>query len=149
MVVLVMTRLLILVAVLGSAVSGCTGSSSHPQTTTTSSAQAKTLSGSGDHEITMAVGESLKVTLAGNHSLACWWAANAQIGDPTVIQQTNHEYVASNTTGGPGTEDWTFKALNAGTTTITNTETTANNSYLQANPDTQPCDTFMAKVTVQ
>jgi inhibitor of cysteine peptidase len=145
-VVLVKTKLLVTLAILVSlAIPGCTGSTSHSQTSTTQTNRAptKTISASGDHEITLAVGDTLKVTLSANHSTPMWWAADAQIGDPTIVQQSSHEYVAGNTTGGPGTEVWTFKALKAGVTTITNKETDVTN---RGSP---PQDTLTVKVTVQ
>lgn len=140
------TKLLVALAILVAlGVPGCTGGTSQSQTSITqpSTGQTETVSTAGDHDITMAVGNTLKVTLSANHSTPLWWAADAQIGDPTILQQTSHQYVASNTTGGPGTEVWTFKALKAGTTTITNQETNV------ANNGTPPQNTLTVKITVQ
>lgn len=91
----------------------------------------------------MSVGDVLRVILGANHSTPFWWSADSRIGDSTVIEQTNHEYVAGATTGGPGNEVWTFKALTVGTTTIAIDETN------KTSPGTAPLRTFTAKVTVQ
>lgn len=125
------------------AVPGCTGSTSHPQASSpqTTSQQTKTLNDSGD--VTMAAGDTLKVTLSANHSTPFWWAPDAQIADPTIVQQTGHEYLAGMGTGGPGTESWTFKALKPGATTITNKETNVTSA------GTPPSNTFIANVTVR
>lgn len=143
------TRVFAMVAIIVSmAVPGCT-SNPGPQQSTQPSTTQKTVDvsdASGDNitrDVTIAVDDTLKVTLVANHSTPFWWAPDAKIGDPGVIQQTSHEYVASNTTGGPGTEVWTFKALKAGTTTITNDETNV------ANRSAGVSRTFKANVTVQ
>jgi inhibitor of cysteine peptidase len=91
----------------------------------------------------MSVGDTLRLTLVANHSIPFWWAADTQIADSTVLQQTGHQYTASATTGGPGSEFWTFKALKAGTTTINNQEASV------LTTDESPRNTFTAKVTVK
>ena len=99
-------------------------------------------------DITLAVGDTLKVILGSNHTTPFKWTADARIGDPTVVQQTSHEYVepssaGGNTIGAPGTEVWTFNALKTGTTTITTDYT-----YIADSGGPPDC-TFTAKVTVQ
>lgn len=70
--------------------------------------------------ITLPVGDTLKVILASNGSTGFSWTAEAQIGDPAVVQQTSHESVEPTTglLGAWGKEIWTFKAMKAGATTI-------------------------------
>ncbi|GAH52060.1 unnamed protein product, partial [marine sediment metagenome] len=48
------------------------------------------------------------------------WCEEAEISDESVIKQVSHKFVGPETTapGTPGEEVWTFKALKAGTTTI-------------------------------
>lgn len=72
-------------------------------------------------DITLAVGDTLSVTLASNPSTGYSWTAETQIGDASVVQQTSHVSVGPTSTmmGAPSAETWTFRALNAGTTTIT------------------------------
>lgn len=146
------TRLWAMVAiVLSLAAPGCAASGNRPQSTTTQTmpAAVKTVEvtdGSGQQltrEVTMSVGDVLRVTLGANHSTPFWWSADSRIGDSTVIEQTNHEYVAGATTGGPGTETWTFEALKVGATTIAIDETN------KTSPGRAPLRTFTAKVTVQ
>jgi len=74
-------------------------------------------------EVEVAVGDSLIVTLCSNPTTGFLWSESAQIGDRTVLQQTDHKFEAPKTTeppieGAPGKEVWTFKALNPGTSTI-------------------------------
>ena len=96
-------------------------------------------------DITLAVGDTLQVTLASNASTGFSWTAQTQIGDPTVVQQTDHERVGPSAPmpGASGTEVWTFDALKAGTTTIAT-------DYNQSWPGgTKGEWTFKANVTVQ
>jgi len=127
------------------AVFGCSTKANQPPQN--SSTQSPTIEASGADNgkgITMSVGATLKLTLTANHSTPFWWAADTQLGDPAVLRQTGHEYTASaTTTGGPGSEFWTFKALKAGTTTISNQENSV------ATPAGAPLHTFTAKVTVK
>ena len=95
--------------------------------------------------ITLAVGDTLGVTLASNASTGFSWTAQTQIGDSTVIQQTSHESVGPTAAppGASGTEVWTFKALKAGTTTIAT-------DYNRPWPGgTKGAWTFTANITVQ
>jgi len=95
-------------------------------------------------DITLAVGDKLEVSLGANHTTPYKWTAETQIGDPSIVQQTSHEFVAPNpppgVVGTSGTEVWTFKALKAGTTTIA-TEYTMST-------DPTPASTFTANVKV-
>jgi inhibitor of cysteine peptidase len=142
----VKARLFVIVVMLVSLVmSGCASQDNRPQTTTTT--QPPTIEASGadnGKELTMSVGDTLRLTLVANHSIPFWWAVDTLIADNTILQQTGHEFTASaTTTGGDGSEFWTFKALKAGTTTITNQEASV------ANPGMAPLKSFTAKVTVK
>ena len=140
-------RLLItLVTLVSLAALGCSSKENRSRTPTTTTQPPSLSASEADNgkEITMAVGDTLKLTLSANHSTPFWWAASTQIADTTVLQQTDHQYTASaTTTGGPGSEFWTFKALNSGTTTITNQEASV------ATPGQVPMHTFAAKVVVK
>jgi inhibitor of cysteine peptidase len=141
--------LVIVVMLVSLAVLGCSAKENRSQTAapTTAATQPPTIEASGaddGKDITVSVGDTLKLTLTANHSTPFWWAADTQIGDTTILQQTDHQYTASaTTTGGPGSEIWTFRALKAGTTTITNHENSV------ATPGGPSLNTFTAKVTVK
>ena len=142
------TRLLVMVVILvSSAVLGCTSGPA-------SRAASKTIQVSMDdvlkqsvigQDVTLAVGDTLKVTLGSNHTTPYHWTADAKIGDPTILKQTGHDYVRPNSAamGAPGVEVWMFTALKAGTTTIVTDYTCIVGS------DPMPVSTFTAGVTVQ
>ena len=72
--------------------------------------------------IEMAVGETLNVTLESNPTTGFSWALAAN-SDEGVLQEVDHEYVADEAgetpmVGAGGVENWTFKALAKGETTI-------------------------------
>jgi inhibitor of cysteine peptidase len=74
-------------------------------------------------EVEVAVGASFTVTLCSNPSTGFQWWESAQIGDNTVLQQTDHQFVMAHPEpppppGTPGEEVWTFKVLKEGTSTI-------------------------------
>jgi len=71
-------------------------------------------------EVEIAKGETLIVTLISNATTGFSWNENAQIADTGVIQQLKHEVIGAETNvlGAAGTEQWTFQAQNAGTTTV-------------------------------
>ena len=96
-------------------------------------------------DVTLAVGDTLKVQLASNYSTPYRWAPNAKIGNPEIVKQTSHVFVqpSSDTLGAPGTEVWTFSALKTGTTTLL----TSYSSIVGRDP--KPVCTYTAKVTVQ
>lgn len=74
-------------------------------------------------EISVKSGETITLTLFSNATTGYKWNDNAKISDPQVLQQLDHKYVAPGDTGGKvgvgGTEVWNFKALKAGTSTVT------------------------------
>ena len=68
-------------------------------------------------------GDSFTVTLCSNPTTGFLWSETAQIGDLTVLEQAEHEFIPPEATGdkppAPGTsgkEVWTFKALKKGMT---------------------------------
>jgi inhibitor of cysteine peptidase len=74
-------------------------------------------------EVEVAVGSSLTVALCSNPTTGFQWSETAQIGDPTVVGQTEHTYVIKEygtlpPAGAPGKEQWTFKALKEGKSTV-------------------------------
>ena len=72
--------------------------------------------------IEVSTGETFTVTLCSNPTTGFQWQETAEIGDQSILQQTNHEYIApqGNTpaVGASGVEKWTFKALKNGNTTV-------------------------------
>lgn len=95
-------------------------------------------------DVTLAVGDTLKVSLGANHTTPYRWTDDPKIGDAALLKQASHEYVRGDTDrmGAPGTEVWTFTALKSGKTTIV-----AN--YRSVVGDAAPTCTFTANVTVQ
>ncbi len=71
-------------------------------------------------EVEIDKGKTLVVTLFSNGTTGFSWDENARIADTGIIQQREHQYLAAETNivGAPGAEQWTFEAVNAGTTTI-------------------------------
>ncbi len=113
-----------------------------------SSAAPKELSidiASSGKEITLAASGMLIVTLESNITTGYSWNENANIGDKTVMQQTEHKYQppATPIPGAGGKEVWTFKALQAGKSTISM-------EYRRPfEPNTAPAKTFTLTVVVQ
>jgi inhibitor of cysteine peptidase len=74
-------------------------------------------------EIEVAKGGTVTVILGSNQTTGFQWSEQAVIGDTTILEQTSHKYVSSETdtqvVGAAGKEEWTFKALKSGTTTVT------------------------------
>jgi len=74
-------------------------------------------------DITVTAGETFRVILSSNITTGFSWSENATIEDAAVLQQLDHYFNESNAgdvVGSAGTEVWTFKALQTGTTTVTN-----------------------------
>jgi inhibitor of cysteine peptidase len=95
--------------------------------------------------VTLAVGNTLKVQLASNYTTPYRWAPQTKVGDSGIVKQIGHEFVqpSSDALGAPGTEVWTFTALKAGATTIS----TDYASFVGHDP--KPICTYTANVTVQ
>ena len=75
-------------------------------------------------EVTVANGGSVTVTLCSNPTTGYNWDS-PQIADQTVLEQTDHKVMPAQSSGGPppppgapGEEEWTFKALKDGQTTV-------------------------------
>ena len=69
----------------------------------------------------VSVGGTLEIALCSNPSTGFQWSELARIGDQGLVRQTSHKPVAPENgaaPGAPGREEWTFKALNKGETTI-------------------------------
>jgi len=73
--------------------------------------------------VQVAVGSTFTMTLCSNASTGFSWSAAAKIGDTTVLQQIDHEYLAPTSLliGAPGKEVWTFKGLKDGVTSFSMT----------------------------
>ena len=71
-------------------------------------------------EVILAPSGTLTISLVSNPSTGYSWDKEADISDPSVIEQTSHDYEASKVpvVGAPGLQVWTFKALGPGTSTI-------------------------------
>jgi predicted secreted protein len=74
-------------------------------------------------EVEVAVDSSFTVALCSNPTTGFQWSETAQIGDPTVVEQTEHKYIVKEYTtppppGTPSKEQWTFKAHKAGKSTL-------------------------------
>ncbi len=95
--------------------------------------------------VTLAVGNTLKLQLGSNYSTPYRWSADTKIADSSIIEQNSHQYVPPSTDalGAPGSEMWTFTALKPGTTTIS----TSYSSIVGKNP--APVCQYRAIVTVQ
>jgi inhibitor of cysteine peptidase len=138
---------MVIVAMLvSSAVLGCSTGSRAASTETIEVSMDDVLKQSAiTRDATLAVGDTLKVTLGSNHSTPYRWTADPKIGDSAILKQTSHVYAHSNTDrmGAPGSEVWTFTALKGGTTTIVAGYASVVGS------DTSPTCTFTANVTVK
>lgn len=73
-------------------------------------------------DITVTNGETVTVKLFSNATTGYQWGENAQISDPAVLEQVDHQYVAPDNAerkmGAGGTEVWSFKTLKSGSSTI-------------------------------
>ncbi|MCV7199831.1 protease inhibitor I42 family protein [Mycobacterium angelicum] len=98
-----------------------------------------------NRDVTLSVGDTLKVSLGSNHSTPYRWTADPKIGDPAILKQYSHEYQHEHTdrVGSPGNEVWTFNVLKTGTTTIS-----ADYASIVGSDPTPTC-TFTANVTVK
>ena len=74
---------------------------------------------SSGKQMDIAVGGTLTVTLDSNQTTGFSWGLK-EIGDTNVLQETDNKYVAptSSLMGAGGKKVWNFKALKAGTTTL-------------------------------
>jgi predicted secreted protein len=94
-------------------------------------------------QVELSVGQSLVVTLDSNASTGYSWYL-AQNSDETVLNKTGNKYVAPQTTlvGAGGKEEWTFKALKKGNSTISM-------GYSRPWESTPPIETFDLTVVVK
>jgi inhibitor of cysteine peptidase len=128
---------------IASAVSGCSASAPSAKTIDVPMDQVMNQSAIA-RDATLAVGDTLKISLGSNHTTPYRWTDVAKIDDPAILSQASHQYLRPDTDrmGAPGTEVWTFKALKAGTTTIFM-------GYVGIVGGTAPTCTFTANVTVK
>ena len=70
--------------------------------------------------ISVAAGSTFTVTLCSNATTGYQWSENAKIGDTSIVEQVSQQFVepSSDLMGAAGKQVWTFKALKAGTTTV-------------------------------
>ncbi|PRI15987.1 protease inhibitor I42 family protein [Mycobacterium shigaense] len=141
-------RVLVTIAMLlSSTLMGCHFASRNPPTSRTLQVSMDEVSKqrSITQNVTLAVGNTLKVQLGSNYSTPYRWAAETKISDKSVMRQASHQYVAPSTDalGAPGSEVWTFDALKSGTTTIS----TSYSSFVGKNP--APVCQYSVVVTVQ
>jgi inhibitor of cysteine peptidase len=66
---------------------------------------------------TLAVGDTLQVSLGANPSTGYRWEPQMQISDTAVLEQAGHQAVASadRVPGAPGSEVWALQAMGPGT----------------------------------
>ena len=85
----------------------------------TSAKQVSADDSSSGKQIDIAIGGTLTVTLDSNQTTGFSWELK-EIGDTNILQKMDSKYVAptSNMVGAGGKEVWNFKALKAGTTTL-------------------------------
>jgi inhibitor of cysteine peptidase len=72
-------------------------------------------------EIEVSDGGVLTVSLGSNPTTGFSWTETAQIADLAVLQQTESKFLLTDgkdLVGAPGSQVWTFRALQKGTTTI-------------------------------
>jgi inhibitor of cysteine peptidase len=141
-------RLLVTVAMLvSSMLVGCTFQFRNPPTSKTLQVSMEDVLGQSvvTQNVTLPVGNTLRLKLGSNYSTPYRWTADTKIGDETIVKQTTHEFVqpTNDALGAPGTEVWTFTALKPGITTITTHYT----SFV--GHDSTPKCTYNATVTVQ
>ena len=73
-----------------------------------------------EKQVEIAKGGTLVVTLSSNGTTGFSWDENAGIADTAIVEQLKHRFIEpdSKSLGAPGKEQWTFKAINTGTTTV-------------------------------
>ena len=72
-------------------------------------------------ELEVPVGGTLRVTLCSNPTTGFVWSQIAEISNPVVLEQIDHQFVSpegKNIVGSAGQEIWTFKPLKPGTSTV-------------------------------
>ncbi len=70
-------------------------------------------------DVQLRVGQRLQVTLGSNPTTGHTWTKEADLGDPGVLQQRGHEFVAPKVPvpGAGGKESWVLEAVKPGTAT--------------------------------
>jgi inhibitor of cysteine peptidase len=97
-------------------------------------------------DVTATVGSTITVSLCSNPTTGFQWGAQTQVSNAQVLKQESHKMVGPANTGmvgAPGSEVWTFQALQAGTSTV---------SFSYSRPwegGEKGVETFKLNVTVQ
>ena len=116
------TRLVLLVAIVSTLMGLFACTQAAPQAVTVEeSTDDITKSSTITKQTEVANGGTVTVILASNTaSTGFSWNAQAQIADTSILEQTNHETIAptAGIPGAPGKDQWSFKALKNGTTTV-------------------------------
>jgi inhibitor of cysteine peptidase len=100
---------------------GCTGKITYKEATIEYSDGTFMNVNSIREEIEVTKGGKVTVILGSNQTTGFQWSEQAQIADTTILKQTDHNFIdpQTNTVGAAGKEEWTFKALKVGTTSMT------------------------------
>lgn len=95
-------------------------------------------------DATLAVGDTLQISLGANPSTGYQWASDMTISDPDVLLQAGHEVLAAaqDRPGAAGRAIWALQATGRGTTTVS---TSYGRPWEGGEKDTW---TFTANVTV-
>lgn len=71
--------------------------------------------------ITLAMGDTLQISLGSNPSTGYQWDSDMRISDDAVLVQAGHEVLAASNArpGAPGSAVWALQAVGRGRTTVT------------------------------
>lgn len=144
------SRLVTTALAMALAVPGCSGKAEPPTpsgpTTTTIAVSYEDLLNQKTvtRDVSLAVGDTLQISLGSNASTGYRWSPDLQISDPAVLAQAGHEVITPSGAppGAPGSEVWALQATGRGTATVTGSYS---RPWSGGEKDTW---TFTAKVTV-
>jgi inhibitor of cysteine peptidase len=99
---------------------GCTGKITYKEASIEYSVDAFMNVNSISREVEVTKGGTCTVTLGSNRTTGFQWSEQAQIANATILEQTGHKFIEpqTGTVGAAGKEEWTFKALKVGTTSV-------------------------------
>ncbi len=76
-------------------------------------------------QVEVKVGDTFTISIDSNATTGFSWTEQANISNSNILTQTAHEYIAPQSensetpiVGAPGSEEWTFKANQAGTAKV-------------------------------
>ena len=100
---------------------GCTGKITYKEASIEYSIDTFTDTNSISDEVEVTKGGTVTVTLGSNRTTGFQWSEQAQIANATILEQTGHKFIEPQTSdaGAAAKEEWTFKALKTGTTSVT------------------------------